>query len=90
MQNSQLWYDAGTDHDNTREYVNISVLNENINYGTALAGAYGLIGNDYSPAIFGKGKVEPLEIMMKSQKFTDAFATFGEIELTGAVVAVIE
>ena len=59
--------------------MNISVLNQNINYGTALAGVYGLLGNDYSPAFFGKGKVKPLGIMMKSQKFTDAFATFGEL-----------
>ena len=64
--------------------MSISVLNENINYGTV--GAYGLLGNDYSPAFFGKGKVKPFEIMMKSQKFTDAFATFGEIEFTESVI----
>ena len=73
----------------TREYVDISVLDQNINYGKALAGAYGLLGNDYTPAFFGKGKVKPLEIMIKNCKFADAFVTFGEIELTEAVVAAI-
>ena len=86
LQNSQLWYDAGNNYDNSREYVDVNLLAEKINFRTALPGAYGLLVNDYTPA----GKVKPLELVIKNQKFIDALASLGEDELTEGVTAVIE
>ena len=90
LQNSQLWYDAGNNYDNSREYVDVNLLAEKINFRTALSGAYGVLGNDYTPAFFGRGKVKPLELVIKNQKFIDVLASLGEDELTEGVTAVIE
>ena len=83
LSNSHLWYDSGLDYD-------ITSLSRSINYTKSLAGAYAFLGIDYSPAFFGKGKVEPLEIMTMKNKFLDGFASLGENALTVDIMAVIE
>ena len=86
LEKSHLWYDAGQDHDNTREYIDITTLQHNMSYTRALPGAYGFLDNDYSPAFFGKGKVKPLQLIISNEKFKVAFSALGEGKLTHSII----
>ena len=88
--NTKLSYDAGLDHNNSREFMYINALTEHVEYPQSLARAYAFVGLDYSPSFFGKGKVCPLEVMRKPEKFIECFELFREEELTSNMIATIE
>ena len=90
LYNSKLWYDCGLDFNNSREFIDIDGLKKNLPYATALAGIYGFLGNDYSPAFFKKGKVKPIEIMARNEKFIAAFESLGAVPLSTETISVIE
>ena len=79
--NSRIWYDCGLDSINTRWYVDKTNLAKTMNYVDTLPGIYSYTGCDYTPALYQKGKVRPLALMMKHQKYLDAFLPLGDKSL---------
>ena len=73
LNKAMLWYDCGLDFDNSRSLIDISGLRKNLPYAKALAGIYGILGNDYSPVIFKKGEIKPIEIMARNEEFVSVF-----------------
>ena len=88
--NSHIWYDCGLDSVNTRCYVDINNLAKTINYVDELPGIYVYTGCDYTPAFYQKGKVRPLALMMKHQKYLDAFSSLGNASLEESCIKSIE
>ena len=82
LSQSHLWFDAGLGSDNSRNYVDISKLFKKLDYVKALPGIYAYTGIDYLPALYRKGKVRPLLLMTKKQKFVDAFVALGNLDLS--------
>ena len=89
LSQSHLWFDTGLDSDNSRNYVDISKLFKELDYVKALPGIY-IYGIDYLPAFYRKGKVRPLLLMTKKQKFVDAFVALGNLDLSENVIVDIE
>ena len=46
-----------------------------------LIGLYSFLGNDYTPAFCGKGKVRPINLALKDVKFVKVFNSLGSISL---------
>ena len=90
LKRSHLWYECGLDHDNSRAFYDITRLAAAIPFKMALPGIYGFTGTDYTPSFFRKGKVRPLKLMLKHQKFIDAFSSLGEGPMTLEVCSIIE
>ena len=88
--NSGVWYDSGYNYGNSRECINIKKLVCNVKNVSSLPGLYAFLGNDYTPAFFGKGKVKPMQIAVKKEKFDNAFSKLGEAEMSHEVFSTIE
>ena len=88
--NSGVWYDSGYNYGNSRECINIKKLVCNVKNVSSLPGLYAFLGNDYTPAFFGKGKVKPMQIAVKKEKFANAFSKLGEGEMSHEVFSIIE
>ena len=67
--------------DNSRNYVDISKLFKELDYVKTLPGICAYTGIDDLPALYRKGKVRPLLLMTKKQKFVDAFVALGNLDL---------
>ena len=80
LKRSHLWYECGLDHDNSRAFYDSTRLAAAIPFKMALP----------TPSFFRKGKVRPLKLMLKHQKFIDAFSSLGEGPLTLEVCSIIE
>ena len=76
--------------DNSRNYVDISKLFKELDNVKALLGIYAYTGIDYLPALYRKGKVRPLLLMTKKQKFVDAFVALGNLDLSEHIIADFE
>ena len=76
--------------DNSRNYVDISKLFKELDTVKALPGIYAYTGIDYLPALYRKGKVRPLLLMTKKQKFVDAFVALGNLDLSEHIIADFE
>ena len=59
-------------------------------YAKAPAGIYGILGNDYSPVIFKKGEIKPIEIMARNEEFVKVFKSINTISLSTVTNKVIE
>ena len=78
LENSRLWYDFWVDYNNSRQYNDITEL---INAFT---------GIDYAPAFFKKGKIPPIQLIQKNQKFVDEFTNLGDFPLNTDTLDVLE
>ena len=87
---SDLWFDTGLDSDNSRNYVDISKLSKELDYVKALPGISAYTGIDYLPAFYRKGKVRPLLLITKKQKFVNAFVALGNLDLSENIISDIE
>ena len=81
---------TGVDSDNSRNYVDISKLSKDLDYVKALPGVYAYTSIDYLPVFYRKGKVRPLSLMTKKQKFVNAFVTLGNLDLSENIMPDIE
>ena len=54
---SDVWYDWGHNYDNSRQCIKIKKLVSNVQKFSSLPGLYAFLGNDYTPAFFGRGKL---------------------------------
>ena len=90
LSRSHLWFDTGLDSDNSRNYVDISKLSKEHDYVKPLPGVYAYTGIDYLPAFYRKGKVKPLLLMIKKQKFVNAFVALGNLDLSENIISDIE
>ena len=79
---SDVWYDSGHNYDNSRKYININKLVSNVQNVSSLPGLYAFLGNYYTPPFFGKGKVKPMQIAIKKERFANAFNKLGEGEMS--------
>ena len=50
----------------------------------------GFLGNDYKPAFCAKGKVRPINLVLKDTKFVKVFSSLGSIPLEQQVFEKIE
>ena len=75
-----ICYDCGLNSNNSRRYVDISLLAPNMgqNLCTSIAGFNAFTGSDYTASFLNKGKVRPLALMEKSVKFMTTFGKLGE------------
>ena len=90
LSQSYLWFDRGLGSDNSRNYVDISKLFKELDNVKGLPGIYAYTGIDYLPALYRKGKVRPLLLMTKKQKFVDAFVALGNLDLSEHIIADFE
>jgi len=87
---SEIWYESGLGYNNTGENLSITKLNQVMGNSEAWIGLYSFLGNDYTPAFYGKRKVEPINLALINEKFVNVFSslrsktfekeTFSEIE----------
>ena len=72
--------DAGLSGNNTRRYINVTQLTENMEstFVNALPGFHAFSGSDYTASFMNKGKVKPLDLLQKQEAFCEAFAQLGE------------
>ena len=77
---ARLWVDTGRDSDNTRKYINMSKMSQDLGNVTckALPGYHAFTGCDYTASFFGKGKVRPYKQMLKHAFALEAFGFLGE------------
>ena len=75
-----IWYDCDLNSNNSRRYVDISLLARNVgqNLGTAIAGFNAFTGSDYTASFLNNGKVRQLALMEKSVKFMTTFGKLGK------------
>lgn len=80
QQTPNAWMDAGLTGKNTRRYINIHQLLEQMRPEVveALPGLHALTGSDYTAAFMNKGKVRPYNLMCKSANHADTLAQLGE------------
>ena len=76
---STVWMDFGLSSNNTRRYINISQLVDHLPQDVidALPALHAFTGSDYTASMMNKGKLKALELMMKSDIYTQAFAGLG-------------
>ena len=74
-----VWVDAGLASNNTRRYINISKLVSHLDSVPvdALPALHAFTGCDYTAAFMNKGKLKPLDLMMKSPVHTEIFSKLG-------------
>ena len=82
--------DFGIDSYNSREYLDVTKLHKSIDNVDALPGIYAFTDNDSTPAFYRKGKIKPITLMCKHERFTNAFKCLGEMPLTNDVIEIIE
>ena len=72
-----VWLNMSTS--TSRRYVNINSILQEIgnNVAKALPGYHLFTGSDFTSAFWRKGKVRPLQLMRKNQKFIDIFSKLG-------------
>ena len=87
---SEVWYESGLDYNNSREYLSITKLYQTMENPEAWIGLYSFLGNDYTPAFYGKGKVRPTNLALKDTKFVKVFSTLGIIPLERQIYEEIE
>ena len=87
---SEVWYESGLDYNNTREYLSIIKLNQTMENPEAWIGLYSFLGNDYTPAFYGKVKVQPINLALKDAKFVKVFGSLGSIPLEQQMFEEIE
>ena len=94
FRNIHVWFDVGLDSLNTRRYVNMTHVRNEIDHCDAMVAMYTFTDCDYSPAFNKKGKTRPVELMRKDEKFIDAFMKLGvsssSSELTEDMINTIE
>jgi hypothetical protein len=75
---AQLWLDVGVSASNTKRYVDVSKLAQAMGPKLcgAIAGLHAFTGYDYNPIFLCKGKVCPLALIEKNQKFKMASSNF--------------
>ena len=73
FRNIHVWFDVSLDSLNTRRYVDMTHVRNEIDHCEAMIAMYTFTGCDYSPAFNKKGKTRPVELMLKDEKFIDAF-----------------
>ena len=78
LENSHLWYDFEVDYYNSRQYNDIIVL---INAFSGL---------DFAPAFFTKGKIPPIQLKQKNEKFVDEFTNLGDFPLNTDTLYILE
>ncbi len=73
--------DVGLSTNNTRRYIDISMLGTTLGslLCSALPALHAFTGCDYTATFQRKGKIRPYQIMQKSSTFTDAFASLGSV-----------
>ena len=64
---SDVRHDSGYNYENSRECINIKKLVSNVQNGSLLASLCTFLEKDYTPALFGKGKVKPMQIAIKKK-----------------------
>ena len=90
IENSIMWYDFEFDCNNSREYFDVTKLHKSIDYVDALPDIYAFTGNVYTPAFYRKGKIKPITLMRKHERFINAFKCLGEMLLTSDAIEMIE
>ena len=77
---AQLWLEVGVSAKNSRRYIDVSKLAEDMGpeLCNSIAGLHAFMGCDYTASFLHKGKVRPLSLMEKNQRFQAAFAKLGE------------
>ena len=65
---SDVWYNSGHNYGNSRKCINIKKLVSTVQNISSLPSLYAFLGNDYTSAFFGKGKVKPMQIAIKERK----------------------
>ena len=65
---SDVWYNSGHNYGNSRKCINIKKLVSTVQNIFSLPSLYAFLGNDHTPAFFGKGKVKPMQIAIKKRK----------------------
>ena len=77
---ASLWIDLGLSSNNTRRIINMSDLAEQLGMPVcnALVSFHAFTGCDFTAAFMRKGKVRPYQLMVKHQKFIEAFGQLGE------------
>ena len=75
-----IWLDIGLSSNNTRRYIDVSLLAAELGevYCLALPALHALTGCDYTAAFMRKGKLRPLEIMEKDRDFMEMFSKLGD------------
>jgi len=79
-QTPYAWMDAGLSGKNTRRYINIQQLLEELQSEivNGLLGLHALTGTDYTAAFMNKGKVRPFKLMSRSTSHAAALAKLGD------------
>ena len=90
IENSNMWYDFGIDSYKLREYLDITKQHKSIDYVDTVPGIYAFTGNDYKPAFYRKGKIKPITLMCKHERFINALKCLGEMPLTSDAIENIE
>ena len=74
---SEVWYESGLDYNNTGENLSITKLKQVMGNSEAWIGLYSFLSNDYTPAFYGKGKVQPINLALINEKFVNIFSSLG-------------
>ena len=83
-----VWMDVGLSSNNTRLYINISQLVGYLDVAVidALPALHAFTGSDYAASFTNKGKLRPLDLVIKHPTFTAAFASFGRSDMVEETV----
>ncbi len=83
-----IWMDTGISAKNTRRVINITILAQKITpvICAVLPPFHAFTGCDMA-SFLRKGKARPLDLMVKSQRFTSAFSNLGTTDVVDAGVA---
>lgn len=85
---STVWMEVGTRGQGNLRYINVTKIANSIGPAmcAALPGLHAFTGCDYTSAFVRKGKNRPYNIVAKSEKFQDAFASLSHAVPTDEVV----
>ena len=74
-----VWMDVGLSGKNNRRYINIQQLLAEMQNDTvdSLPGLHAFTGCDFTASFYNKGKLRPLSIMMKNDRFQKAIGQLG-------------
>ena len=73
----KVWLDVGLSSSNNRRYIDTTKLSEN-DVTECLPGFHAYTGCDVTASFMNKGKVRPLEIVLKQKQHQEAFAMLGQ------------
>ena len=81
---AHIWLDVGLSSNNTRRYIDVSKLAEDMEPSlcAAIARVQAFTGCDFTASFNRQGKVRPLSVMLKNEHFVSAFAKLGEFPET--------